>query len=362
VNVFLVTKQATGCCKWRGSIPAKYLAKRGHDVRFFTPGQRIDQTPDVVVFFRLDAKDCEDAVLWCKSEGIAIVYDVDDALDLVPAGNPSYTAARDRMPRYRFLLEQADVVTTTTPQIAEHLRALAGRDQVLILPNSVDPDEWPIAPRLPERKELRVGWSGGASHFTDLGNVLAAIRDAQRRRGFSFAIQGFCEEASLEEMYAKHVSLYGDEFRRSGFAHEMMWFIRTLKESGLEYEFYPTVPTDRHAARVRSLDLDIGITPLMANPFNRCKSAVKFYELAMVGAAVLASDVEPYSDEVPALARNNRLAWTNALLGLIDVDRTRLVREQRDWVLQNRNMERNVQSWEFAYRRAMERAQKRIAA
>ena len=148
MKLFFVTRQQEGPAKWRALIPAKYLARRGHDIRFFGAGERIPDVPDVVVFFRMDARDMEDAVPWCKANGIGIVFETDDALDAVSASNPAYWSAKVRLGRYDYLLEQADAVTTTTPYLAnrlnEHLAQFERAEtDVFVLPNSVDPEEWP---------------------------------------------------------------------------------------------------------------------------------------------------------------------------------------------------------------------------
>jgi hypothetical protein len=97
------------------------------------------------------------------------------------------------------------------------------------------------------------------------------------------------------------------------------------------------------------LRLDVGIAPLLDNSFNRHKSCIKYYEYAMSGATTLASHVLPYSAEVPITAKNNRDAWKRKLEETLQADREKLCREQRDWVLTYRNIEKNVEQWEQAF-------------
>lgn len=380
MRFFFVTQQNEGPAKWRALIPAKYLARRGHEVRFFGDGGCAPEyyLPDVVVFF-LDAKDMEDAVPWCKANGIGIVFETDDALDAVSASNPAYWSAKVRLGRYDYILEQADVVTTTTPHLANRLfeqREQAGlrwwRD-VFVLPNSVDPEEWPTAatltpPRPAGDPGLRVGWSGGSSHLNDLGKIIPAVRDAQKQRPFTFVVQGLLSAegipagGGLEDKYRWLAEQHGQPFIDSPFAMDFRWLLQRIRECGLKIEFHPFVLDVReHAAALAALDLDIGLAPLLDSEFNRCKSVLKHYEYSMVGAATLASRVPPYDGEVPITAKNNRGAWANALVALIDSDRQALVKWQREWVLAERNMERNIGLWEEAYRTAAETAQLRSA-
>jgi hypothetical protein len=69
----------------------------------------------------------------------------------------------------------------------------------------------------------------------------------------------------------------------------------------------------------------------------------------MSGAVTLASHVVPYSTEVPITAKNNRESWKRKLEEVLQADRTKLYREQRDWVLTHRNIEKNVELWEQVF-------------
>ena len=97
---------------------------------------------------------------------------------------------------------------------------------------------------------------------------------------------------------------------------------------------------------VCDLALDMGIAPLVDDPFNQHKSCIKYYEYAMSGAITVASHVLPYSTEVPFTAKNNREAWKQKLGAVLEADREAMWREQRDWVLTHRNIENNVALWE----------------
>ena len=96
------------------------------------------------------------------------------------------------------------------------------------------------------------------------------------------------------------------------------------------------------------LKLDIGIAPLLDNSFNRNKSCVKFYEYAMSGAVTLASNVLPYSTEVPTIAKNTRDWWRQKLEWMLGADREAMSRAERAWVMTHRNIETSVGLWESA--------------
>ena len=98
-----------------------------------------------------------------------------------------------RLGLYDFLLENADVVTTTTPVLADDLRQR--NPNVVVLPNSVDPEDWSIRPR---GEDVRIGWTGSATHFHDLAVALPAMRELQKRHPFTLVLQGLCDRPDLQ--------------------------------------------------------------------------------------------------------------------------------------------------------------------
>jgi hypothetical protein len=343
VNIFFLTETESGCFKWRAAIPAKYLEKRGHTVQIFSDKLQNYEAPDALVVFRTHYPKLERLLEWCKSNGVRIIFDTDDALDMVPRENLNYRGLKERGQLYQFLLEQADLVTTTTSTLAENLRKW--NPNVAILPNSVDPEEWHVTPR---SETVRIGWTGSATHFNDLAVALDAIRETQKKHAFTFVLQGICSEDSIDDFYQFHATLAGRAFEQSPFGKSVKRLLGKL--AGLRYEFHPMVDVTDHSRKVCELALDIGIAPLVDDAFNRNKSCIKYYEYAMAGAVTLASNVLPYSEEVPVTAKNNQSWWRERIEYLLQADRAALLREQREWVLEHRNMERNVELWERAYR------------
>jgi glycosyltransferase involved in cell wall biosynthesis len=339
MNIFLLTETKSGCYKWRGAIPAKYLRRRGHQVQVFSDQIASHEAPDVMVIYRAHYPEAVKLLAWCKRNSIRTVFDTDDALDLVPPENLNHAAVQSRLELCTGLLSAADVVTTTTETLASHLRR--SNPNVVVVPNSVDPEEWQVQPR---QAVPRIGWTGSPTHFADLAVVLDAVRELQKKRDFMLVLQGICMEPTLDELYAVLRARQHKAFWETALGRAISVFMRKL--SGIRYEFYPNVPIEQHASTVCDLALDIGIAPLTENPFNRNKSSIKYYEYAMSGAVTVASRVEPYSLEVPLTAKNNRESWKQQLAAALDSDRQAIWQQQRDWVLTHRNIEKNVLLWE----------------
>ncbi len=85
---------------------------------------------------------------------------------------------------------------------------------------------------------------------------------------------------------------------------------------------------DIYYGLLNNLNIDIGHAPLLPNNFNRCKSTIKYYEYAMVGAAGVYSALEPYEDVVDGVTglvvEPDEHCWLDAidrLIGSVDTRR-----------------------------------------
>jgi hypothetical protein len=104
------------------------------------------------------------------------------------------------------------------------------------------------------------------------------------------------------------------------------------------------------------VNLDIGCCPLEDQPFNRCKSPIKAWEYALMGAAVVASPT--VYGRVIEPARNGYLAstadeWEYALTVLLELEEARrsmALTLERD-VRRRWSLEANVWRWPAAWNR-----------
>ncbi len=69
MKIFLLTETSSGCYKWRGAIPAKYLRRRGHQVQVFAQNTEALEAPDVMVFYRAHFQEGVKLYDWCKRKG-----------------------------------------------------------------------------------------------------------------------------------------------------------------------------------------------------------------------------------------------------------------------------------------------------
>ncbi len=353
----------------RNKLPAEFLVKRGHEVRFETEfrsymhpvfGRNVDQGPlswaDVIVLNR--HYDVEDDVLrhiidYAKGEGKRVVYETDDLLEAPNCSHPEYLSIRRHLSQVRMLAAEADIVTTTGTGLKEKFAPF--NRNVVALPYCVDRAKW--KPRKGRNEKVRVGWQGRGSHPEDLVLILDVVRDLQGEIDFEFVIFGLSPikwETYVLTMQERHERALARHPEDLGWYGSIIKLDEKLKE--LKWKHEPFVPFEEYGRRLTKINLDIGLCPLADTSFDRTKSVIKFYEYAMAGTATLASDVLPYSGKVSCVAENTYDGWKAQLAGLIRDERLRraVTEEQRQWVRTNRDIRSNIHLWEEAYSRPAE--------
>lgn len=137
----------------------------------------------------------------------------------------------------------------------------------------------------------------------------------------------------IKEKYGDKVEIviFGSNLQVFDFEPEHHW--------GVKFKDYPKKLTE--------LSLDISICPLEDNPFNQCKSNIKWMESAMAGVPVVASNVYPYETSIEHgitgfLVKDNN-DWTKYLSKLIDNPelREKMAKAAKEEVLEKYNIEKD---------------------
>lgn len=262
-----------GCGWYRLRHPARVLVDAGHDVEVT---DRIDAVhlagrplralvdADVVVLQRPLAREIVEAIPLLQRVGVAVVVEVDDDFHALPKGHgarraTSVGANPDYNRRWlRLACEQADLVTVTTPALAERY---GGHGRVRVLPNLVPAWYLEVPSRAPRAESPTVGWTGSVrTHVGDLdelGGVLPGV---------------------LAETGARFVS----------------WGIGLTEEAlGVSGRVRPWADLNGAYPRLVA-DLDVGLVPLADNAFNRAKSWLKGMEYAALGVPFVGSPRADY--------------------------------------------------------------------
>lgn len=224
-------------------------------------------------------------------------------------------------------LKNATLVTTSTERLRKF--ALRYNKNVVVTPNCINFKKWWKLDTKPHKK-LRVGWSGGISHYEDWYSIKEPLNELMRELQFTLVMVGSNFEGIVDPDNRHLV------------------------------EVHDWVPFEGHSYRMMAMDLDLAIIPLADLPFNKTKSSVKFYEFSAMGVPSVVSWVPPYSDDVPetaCLRYSNHKQFKEAILEALVGSQARKTREKlakqaNEWVKDHQDSKKNVNIWVDAYKKA----------
>lgn len=220
---------------------------------------------------------------------------------------------------------KADLVTCTVEPLAKEFRKL--NKNVAILPNLMNFKAYPKVSMMPNDK-IRIGWQGGVSHFEDLKMLLPILKTVSDSMDIDFCY-------------------FGD--------HRLGNMFKDIK--GYRHEQY--VPMEVYPYKLACMNFDIGLAPLVDNTFNRCKSAIKYFEYSMVGTPTIASNIPPYSDvitnEKDGILVIDEIEWSEAIYRLSKdkAFRKKLASNAYENVYRNFNADTKAHLWVEAYEKAL---------
>ncbi|MFL5816684.1 MAG: hypothetical protein ACJ76L_03695 [Conexibacter sp.] len=334
MRVVVVAANSIVNAVYRGMVLTE-LRRLGHHVdvdrdgEAFTDGRLGDV--DVVHIHRYSERETRQVAERMRDQGVAIVWDNDDDM----AGSPFKTQGAMRAQQERAnvtaMLEVADLVTTTSPYLAELYRGY-GAAEVAVVENYIPANY--AADRCGDRVPgdgLTIGWIGAGEHSHDL------------------------EQLQLRATFQRLIETHPD-----------VRFATVGLKLGLPAE------RCRHTRLVQYRDLaghaasyDIGIAPIVDIPFNHARSSIKLKEYAVMGVPWLASPIGPYAGlgerQGGRLVADDR--WYEELERLV-VDRRarqKLAKRALKWG-ESQRIHHNLRAWEAPLQYAVKRAGSRMAA
>lgn len=226
-----------------------------------------------------------------KEAGKKIIYDCDDAMNLIEETNPFYYAVKKDAWSFLEILPYADEVTVSTPKMAEYVKSYKPDANVTVVPNTYAKSEWVFA--RPDRGGIRIGFAGSPTHLPDLLKVLPAIKNLQAKYNVTFILMGL-GPYNYETSF-KHLKAAGTDTLRN----HALQVEELLKE--IKFEWVPHVDFEQYFPTLINLSLDYGLCPLSDTPFNAHRSPVKALEYTLAGALALASNMPGYSQDLTSV-------------------------------------------------------------
>jgi hypothetical protein len=336
----------SGCSWYRIEHPMNALAKAGVTVHNLPIGEDIDDSIidslKSVILYGAVPFDNEAPLKFFKEKGIKIVYDMDDALELVDINNPFYYTVKKDVGSVNLALEYADHITVATPELERFVRAFYGfKGHITVIPNCYDISEWGHN-RVPH-EEIRVGFAGASPHVPDLIEIIPAIKNLQEKHNIKFYIMGFGQDN-----YEDWAKAY--RFTSHKEAHKELQTLGELLKT-IKFEWIPFVNYTEYPRVLTNLSLDIGLCPLKSTPFNDCRSASKAMEYNLSGAIVLASDVIPYRQDPTSILIRSAEEWETAIEKMIHKIKNNQVTNYGvlQWLKNNREISTQVDLLKSVY-------------
>jgi glycosyltransferase involved in cell wall biosynthesis len=301
---------------------------------------------DIVILEMLTAPKMVEA---CQQQGAKVIFEADDAfID---------TYGKDRKNLQQMgagwrenaikTVELCDMLTVTNTYLRDNYARFTNKP-IHILPNYMDTKWYPQNKLRIDRNtdEVRIGWFGSKGHYEDLRMMVPALKNVLEKY------------PQAKFVYCGFGGMSSDRLVTSvGWGEDVFSEIPRNRR-----EFVIAVHEDLWPIKHQTLDFDIGIAPLIDDPFNHCKTNIKWQEYAMNETPCVASKPvygeHPFSPSKSSIThgKNGFIAttqeeWEQYLGQLIESAglRKKMGKAAKEKVLADWNIDRHCNKWVALY-------------
>ena len=261
--------------------------------------------------------------------GIKVVFDIDDYW-IVDTNHQSYKQTQKmEIPKHIIAAaRQSDLITVPTTLLADKLRSSSIKNNIAVLPNSINPKEDQYLIRPTQSEQLRFGYLGGSSHLLDF-ELLQGIGSSEQKYQTvlcGYDIRGIVKYKNPDtgEITDQNVS----PFQTVWFQYELImtngfesikndkeyldWLLLFKDENYSDlnkpYRRIFTRAVNSYAKGYNQFD--VSLAPLKDTVFNMYKSELKIIEAGFMKKALIASNYGPYTSDL-VHGKNALLVETN---------------------------------------------------
>ena len=300
---------------------------------------------DVVVFHRANTNWHHRMAIALKEAGKKIVYDNDDTFILSENSafktldEKGFTENKDRLNNVTYnFIRNSDLVTASTPLLAQEYSEY--NKNTIVLPNCVNPDDWPYKPLKNETGKVRIGIVGSVAYHQDFKGIKELLRKLDADDRVQLVMFGLWKGVQrknnplVESVHYKEYAFWDSLKNLEHFSWcEMKDYIDTLEQTRL----------------------DMMLIPREDCYFNKCKSNLKFLEAAMLEIPVIAQQMTdgPYEElngSNGILATNDWEEKTELLIQDKEL-RQAIGKNAKEYVLNKYNINNNAHLWREAYQK-----------
>ena len=227
--------------------------------------------------------------------GAKWIVDIDDNMYSVSSDNPGKNSSILLKDRIELCLSLADGVTTTVPSLKKLYKDL--NPNIHVMPNFVDP-KWFKPGKKKKNETIRIGWRGAYGHRSDITLARPALEALAKNYDIQLVTYGV--KPPFDSEHHEWSPLFGND----------------------------TQKTKDFPDKLKALNLDIAIVPLVDSDYNRCKSNLAIQEFSALKIPIVASPVLN-QDNHPILYAKDNHSWYNQLEKLIKDEKLRKSQAKR---------------------------------
>ena len=354
-SVYFVGNRYDGCYYVRCILPLIHNGWNGAQTSLYSKKASQEEMAqnaldsDIVVFQRPDTKEHTKIISMLKKAGKKIVFDNDDTyrpdsgfqgLSVIEA-----TRSVDGINQELYKnVRQADLITTTTKTLAKEYKDLNVKAPVVVLPNMVDPYDYP-EPKRNKGDKVRIGLVGSIA-YGDFKLIWEYLEELSKRKDVQLVFMGM-------RGGIRNVKPSKDPLKNA--LYNQWKDFNDFLNLGIEWQV--GVPMKDYSETLNNLKLDIMLIPRYDTYFNKCKSNIKFLEASMLEIPVVASSFPngPYEElkqgETGYKAKdiNEFKKYTEKLINNKEL-RRKIGKQAKKYVLNKYNIEDNAHLWAEAYK------------
>lgn len=344
MKVYYISGRYDGCYYVRCYLPLYYNVWDGDKTSLYTqrvsPQQMFQgaMASDIIVFHRPDQIEKIKVIPLLQQAGKKVVIDNDDTYR--PNSGTPVAMLQDHKKKMLDNLHQnlieavktADMVTVSTEALAKEYGEY--NNNVVVLPNCVNPDDWG-QPIRDANGPIRIGLVGSVTNTRDYEVIRPLLQELSDNPKYQLVVFGLPPE---EDKYKLMNEIYAEEIK--------FW-------KSLDIEWTPFVDMEDYFETLRRLRLDMALIPREESYFNKCKSNLKFLEMSMLEVPCIASGWKgnPYEKDKKYIYLPKTLqGWRQAIRKLSD-GKTRRDRgaDAKMYVLSKYNIKKRHNLWKKAY-------------
>ena len=323
---------------WDGDKTSLQTEKMSNEVR-----ARAVLDADVVVFHRPNDDRALKVAEMLRKQGKKIVMDNDDTYKGFDTSKLGKLA--DKFGQVEKSIDIfgkfADAVTCSTEFLRQEYLKL--NPNVFVLPNCVDPDDWPEQDEIlrNDTEKVRIGFVGSVGLHTDIHDFIPVLNELKKMPNVELVV--FALPADTPQSHDVH-NYYKPELT--------FW-------QSYNVQWQPFVAIQDYIPTLNNLKLDMLLIPRSDDYFNRCKSNIKFLEASMLEIPVIAQgfstgdspyQADPEDGEYMKVIVDNT-KWLDEIMPFIENKELR--REQgkraREYVLSKYQIKDNIHKWQSFY-------------